>query len=205
MTSTTTATSPSSAASGGWAAFHSKINNTWHERALQLFMVIVLAHWAEHLTQALQIYVLGWDIPDSRGILGLWFPVLVKSELLHYGYALVMLVVIWALRDGFKGRSRFWWNLSLVIQFWHHVEHALLQGQYLFDSNLFGSPVPMSIVQLWVPRVELHLFYNSVVFLPMVVAMYYHMFPSEADEAAHGCSCAWTPRPQQAEGQVSTT
>lgn len=179
----------------GWAAFHQRINNAWHERALQLFMVVVLAHWAEHLTQALQIYVLGWDIPASRGILGLWFPWLVTSELLHYGYALVMLVAIWALRDGFKGRSRFWWTASLVIQFWHHVEHAILQGQALFDSNLFGSPIPTSLVQLWVPRVELHLFYNSVVFLPMVVAMYYHMFPSEEDEAQHGCSCAWTPRP----------
>jgi len=30
---------------------------------------------------------------------------------------------------------------------------------------------------LWVPRVELHLFYNTIVFIPMVVAMYFHMFP----------------------------
>ncbi len=185
-------------APSGWRRFLQRINNEWHEPAMQLFMVIVLAHWAEHLAQATQIYILGWDLPDARGILGLWFPWLVKSELLHYGYALVMLVVIWALRTGFKGRSHTWWMLALWIQFWHHVEHAILQGQALVGTNLFGNPVPTSLVQLWVPRVELHLFYNSVVFLPMVVAMYYHMFPSAADEAQHGCSCAFKARPATA-------
>jgi hypothetical protein len=36
----------------------------------------------------------------------------------------------------------------------------------------FGNAVPTSILQLWFPRLELHLFYNTVVFVPMVVAMY---------------------------------
>jgi len=171
-----------------------RLNGEWHERALQLFMVIVLAHWAEHLTQAVQIYVLGWDIPDARGVLGLWYPWLVKSELLHYGYAIIMLAALWILRSGFRGRSYVWWMVAFWIQFWHHIEHALLQGQAIVGTNLWDSPVPMSLVQLWIPRVELHLFYNSVVFLPMIVAMYYHMFPSEQEEAQHACSCAWTRR-----------
>jgi hypothetical protein len=46
-------------------------------------MVIVLAHWGEHLLQALQIYVLGWPVPEARGIAGYFFPVLISSELLH--------------------------------------------------------------------------------------------------------------------------
>jgi len=177
-------------------SFLEKLNAEWHERALQLFMVIVLAHWAEHLTQAIQVYVLGWPLPEARGVLGLWFPWMVKSEVLHYGYAIVMLIGIWILRTGFVGRSYVWWMISFWIQFWHHIEHALLQGQALFGHNLFGRPVPVSLVQLWIPRVELHLFYNSVVFIPMVIAMYYHMFPP-LDEVAHAkCSCAWTPEPR---------
>ena len=52
-----------------------------------------------------------------------------------------------------------------------------------------GSPVPISILQMWIPRVELHLFY-SVVFIPMVLGMYYHMFPSK-DEAGAACTCRW--------------
>src|SRR5690554_3506186 len=82
-----------------------RLNTVWHERGLQIFMAIVLAHWAEHLAQAYQIYALGWPVPESRGVLGLWFPWLIKSEALHYGYALVMLVGIWVLRTGFVGRS----------------------------------------------------------------------------------------------------
>jgi hypothetical protein len=49
----------------------------------------------------------------------------------------------------------------------------------------------VSIVQLWIRRVELHLFYNAVVFIPMVIAMYFHMFPPQGEERNYGCSCAW--------------
>ncbi len=171
-----------------------KLNTAWHERSLQLFMLIVLAHWAEHLAQAYQIYALGWPAPAARGVLGLWYPWLIKSEVMHYGYALVMLIGIWLLRPGFVGVSRKWWTASLAIQFWHHIEHALLQGQAIAHHNLFGSPVPTSIAQLWIPRVELHLIYNTIVFVPMVVAMYYHMFPPAQDVPQMACSCAFHSR-----------
>ena len=167
-----------------------RLNNQWHKPALISFLVIVLAHWAEHLSQAFQIYVLEWPVPEARGALGLWFPWLVSSEVLHYVYALVMLVGLWLLRSGFKGHSYAWWIAAFWIQFWHHIEHALLQGQAILGRNLMDLPVPTSLVQLWIPRVELHLFYNTVVFVPMVVAMYLHMFPSPDDEAQHGCACA---------------
>ena len=49
--------------------FFEKLNTRWHERALQVFMFIVLAHWAEHLFQAYQIYVMGW--PRRRPV-GCW-------------------------------------------------------------------------------------------------------------------------------------
>jgi hypothetical protein len=131
-----------------------RLNGEWHRAVLRLFMVVVLGHWAEHLAQAVQIYVLGWPVPEARGVLGLWYPRLIKSELLHYLYALVMLVGLWTLRDG------------------------------------FGSPVPSSILQLVVPRVELHLFSNTVVFIPMVVGMYYYSLPPEGEEPSRGHTCA---------------
>ena len=175
------------------------LNSTGHERALHLFMVIVLAHWAEHLLQTFQIYALGWPVPEARGALGYFFPWLVKSEALHYGYALVMLIGLWILRPGFNGvADRRWWTIALVIQFWHHIEHALLQGQYLLGQNLFGRPVPTSIAQLWFPRVELHLFYNTIVFIPMALAMYHHMFPARSEQARRTCSCAGRPIEQTA-------
>jgi hypothetical protein len=174
--------------------FYEKLNSRWHERALQLFMLVVLGHWAEHLAQAVQIWILGWPRSQAGGVLGLWYPWLVTSEVLHYGYALIMLVGIWVLRKGFTGVSRKWWTISLAIQFWHHIEHALLIGQATFHHNLFGSPVPTSLIQLVIPRVELHLFYNSIVFVPMVIGMYYHMFPPGTETQRAACTCAWEPR-----------
>ncbi|HEV8381759.1 MAG TPA: hypothetical protein VGQ29_09240 [Gemmatimonadales bacterium] len=33
-----------------------KLNGPWHAWALRTFTLIVLAHWAEHLVQAYQVY-----------------------------------------------------------------------------------------------------------------------------------------------------
>jgi hypothetical protein len=173
------------------SSIYDKLNAQWHERALQIFMAVVLAHWAEHLFQAYQIYVLGWPIPKALGLVGMWYPWLIKSESLHYGYALVMLIGIWVLRKGFTGTGRKWWTVALVIQFWHHIEHLLLFIQATTHHNFWGKPVPCSVLQLFIPRVELHLFYNSIVFIPMVIGMYYHMFPPKGEEGVSGCSCEW--------------
>lgn len=173
------------------SSFHDKLNSEWHKRALQLFMLVVLAHWAEHLAQAVQIYVLGWPRPQANGVLGLWYPWLVTTEVMHYAYALIMLIGIWMLRKGFTGLSRKWWTVALVIQFWHHIEHLLLISQVIFRHNLMGSPVPVSFLQMLFPksRVEIHLFYNTIVFIPMMIGMYYHMFPPAEDVPA-ACTCS---------------
>jgi hypothetical protein len=208
-----------------------RLNEEWHKPALLIYTAVVLTHWSEHLVQAFQVYVLGWPLPEARGLLGIPFPWLVKSEGLHYFYALFMLVVFWVLRKGFVGRSYYWWMAAFWIQFWHHIEHALLQYQIIVGHNFFGAPAPISIIQmlgflegtpetgfnglmagppkhafsalmLAVRRVEVHLFYNSIVTIPMVVAMYYHMFPSPGEEAHMKCNCAWhkkaAPEPQAA-------
>jgi hypothetical protein len=176
--------------SSGEMSLSEKLNGSLHERALWVYTAIVLLHWGEHFAQAFEIYVLGWKPPEAGGILGLPFPGLIKSETLHYGYALIMLVSFWVLRKGFVGRSRTWWMIAFGIQFWHHIEHALLQIQAIMGHNFFGSPVPMSIAQLVIPRVELHLFYNTIVTIPMVIAMFYHMFPEPGEEARMDCSCS---------------
>ena len=172
------------------ATLAERLNGRWHERALQGFMAVVLAHWAEHLAQALQVYVLRWPAAEARGVLGLWFPWLVDSEALHYGYALVMLAGLWVLRPGFVGRARVWWMVAFWVQFWHHIEHALLQAQVIAGRNLFDAPVPMSLAQLVIPRIELHMIYNTIVFVPMIVAMYLHLLPTDGERARMRCGCA---------------
>jgi hypothetical protein len=165
------------------------LGETHHRAALNIFMVVVLAHWAEHVVQAIQIWGLGWARPQARGVLGMPFPWLISSEWLHYGYALVMLAGLWLLRGGFIGAARNWWLLAFGIQFWHHVEHLLLLVQAQTGHFLAGRAVPTSILQLVAPRVELHLFYNTVVFIPMVIAVYLHLRPTEADARRMRCSC----------------
>jgi len=157
---------------------------------MYIFLAIVLAHWVEHLSQAAEIFILGWPRPQSGGFLGLLFPVLVSSEGLHYFYAVVMLIGLAALLPGCRGRAKTWWTVALGIQVWHHFEHLLLLGQVVVHQNLFGLPVPTSIAQLFFPRVELHLFYNAVVFAPMAVAMWFHIHPTREELHEANCSCA---------------
>lgn len=74
---------------------------------------------------------------------------------------------------------------------WHHLEHLLLLIQAITGSYLLGRSVPTSIIQLIIPRVELHLFYNAVVFAPMVVAMILHLWPRPAERAQMRCTCVF--------------
>lgn len=172
------------------SALLQRLNGPLHQRALWAFMAVVLMHWAEHLFQAWQIWVLGMPRHHALGALGMVWPWLVHSEWLHYGYALVMLAGLLALWPGMTGRARTWWGVALALQFWHHLEHALLLSQVLSGWRLGGGPTPASLVQLVMPRVELHLFYNTIVFVPMAAAMAYHLWPSAADAARMTCSCA---------------
>jgi DMSO/TMAO reductase YedYZ heme-binding membrane subunit len=50
------------------------LNGRRHEMALSAFMFVVLAHLLEHIVQVIQIWVLGWNVPDARGVLGQPFP-----------------------------------------------------------------------------------------------------------------------------------
>ena len=177
-----TGTAPSS-----WLA---ALNSRWHEPALWLYMVVVFAHWLEHIVQAYQVFVLAWARPDAGGILGLWFPALASSEILHFTYNLFLLGGLWLLRPAFRGRGRLFWTVALLLQGWHFLEHLLLQLQWLSGYYLFGASVQTSILQLWLPRVELHFLYNSLVFLPMVAGLFYHFYPRSAGAERAPCSCA---------------
>src|SRR5207247_291088 len=94
-----------------------------------------------HLVQAYQVYVLKWPVHEARGVLGQVFPWLVHSEVLHYGYAVIMLAGIWALLPGFAGRSRAWWLAALALHCWPRVEPALLPGEGRRPASVGRSSV----------------------------------------------------------------
>ncbi len=168
------------------------LNGRWHRRAMMIFMAIILIHLSEHIAQIIQLWVLGWPRKECLGVLGLAYPWTMKTEWLHYGHALFMLVGLAVLRPAIViSQSLLWWNIAFAIQFWHHLEHALLLGQALIHDNFADFAAPVSIAQLvaqhfsgqaftgqpWLPRIELHLFYNLIVLIPMLIALYYHRYP----------------------------
>jgi len=142
-----------------------------HRLILKIFIAIMVAHWLEHIVQGYQVYAMGMERHHAMGLLGQLCPWLMHSEWLHFGYAvLTFLGLVW-LRDGFAGPARSWWNAAIIIQVWHLFEHTLLFIQAQAGFRLWGAKEPTSVLQLIVPRIELHLFYNSVVTLPIVIAM----------------------------------
>jgi hypothetical protein len=177
------------------ALVYDSLNTRGHKAALVSFGVIVLFHWAEHIVQAYQFFVLHWPRPMSMGILGMYYPWLMKSEVLHYGFAIVMLIGLWILRKGFTGTSYKWWMAAFLIQFWHHLEHLILLIQAQTHHFWFGGTVPTSVGQIWIPRIELHLIYNALVFIPMVVAMYYHVYPPAMETIKATCTCGHNKEP----------
>lgn len=156
------------------------LNGPRHKQAIQVFMMIFLAHLADHLIQVYQVYVLKFPESRSHGLLVQLFPGPITSETtewFHHGFAFIMLTGLVVLARGFTGQARRWWNLALAIQIWHFFEHTLLTIQVVLQKNLFGSSVPMSILQLVIPRVELHVFYTGIVFIPMFLAILYEFAP----------------------------
>lgn len=146
------------------------------DRALWLFLLLVLGHFSEHIAQIYQIYILGWLPSDAGGILGLWFPWLVTSEYLHLFYNGLTLLGIGLFWPGLHGRARLWWGITAVFATWHLFEHLILQYQYLTGHFWFGRSVQTGIGQLWFPRAELHFVYNLLVFVPMMIAYGYHFY-----------------------------
>jgi len=142
-----------------------------HGIMLKLFAGIMIAHWLEHIVQAYQVYGMGYERHHAMGLLGQAYPWLVHSEWMHFGYAVLTFLGLIILRDGFSGAALGWWNAALIIQIWHLFEHTLLFAQAQGGFTFWGASEPTSVLQLLWPRIELHLFYNSVVTVPIVIAM----------------------------------
>jgi hypothetical protein len=150
-------------------------HTVWHRPMLALYMFLVVFHFMEHVLQLYQFAVLGWPRPASGGLLGLWAPQLVMAELLHFSYNLFQLVGLLALRGGFHGWARRFWTIACALQGWHFFEHFLLQAQWITKIFLYNGPKPMSVFEIFLPRLELHFVYNMMVVIPTLVAVWLYM------------------------------
>ena len=52
------------------------------------FAVLMIAHWLEHIFQAYQVYAMHMPRACALGMLGMKYPWLIKTEALHFGFAI---------------------------------------------------------------------------------------------------------------------
>ena len=74
-----------------------------------------------------------------------------------------------------------WWAVALAIQFSHHSGMRCCRPRRL-GTHLLWFTVPTSVAQLWFPPSS-STFLQHIVFVPMMVAMYFHMFPPAQSRA----------------------
>ena len=119
---------------------------------MRLYLSIVVIHFIEHLAQMFELYVLGYTRAESLGLIGLAFPLLVRSEWLHYWFAVFTLYGL--LKYKFS-------PTAIYLQTSHLIEHTILLTQYLLAFS------PTGIGGIWFARIELHFIYNLIVLVAM--------------------------------------
>lgn len=118
-------------------------------KPFNLFMSVCYVHFSEHLFQIYQLYILHWDRKDCLGMIGLLLPALMRSQWLHFGYAVFMWIGIYVFMP-LLGLTAF------ILQTLHTFEHYLM----VFYGFCIG--------ERWFPRIELHFYYNLIVLAPML-------------------------------------
>lgn len=140
-----------------------------------LFLEMMLLqgfHEIEHIVQVFQRSVLG--IGTGAGVLGSVFDV----EPVHLIYNLAFLLLLGAVYVGCRrDRSAIPRNAVAVMQLltvsfffqgFHTVEHVVKMAQF-FQTGLNGTP---GIFGYWIPVVFLHLGYNTMLYVPVVLAFF---------------------------------
>jgi len=136
---------------------------------IEFFIINTLGHLLEHIVQIIQLYVLNWERSEALGLLGCIYPWLVRSELLHLGFAILMWLGIYIL--GNKGRAYNWQGV-FCFQTYHLVEHITLTYQHYTGQYFFNKSVPTTLLQLVIPRIELHFIYTIIVTTLILLALY---------------------------------
>lgn len=157
-----------------------RVDAIFSSRALTVFLALVLvqgSHELEHVAQVAQRTFLG--MPDGNGLLGS----VTDIEPLHFAYNslyLALLVSVFLLLGLHRDGPSAWGPLvaglvtfSLAFQMWHELEHVFKLVQYLvLGANGTGGILgrgPAGLVPLF-PIPILHLGYNTVAYLPALVA-----------------------------------
>jgi hypothetical protein len=149
-------------------------------------MVLQGFHEFEHIVQVYQRTILG--IGNGAGILGSVFDI----EPVHMAYNLLFLVLISAVYAGCRrdpsvipaNRDRVMrlLQISFVFQIWHTIEHVVKMYQYV-QTGLNGTP---GILGYYYSVVYLHFWYNTLLYIPIVIAFFVGGFHIASMRALRG-------------------
>ncbi len=149
---------------------------------LALAFAVQTAHHAEHVTQLIQIYALGFKPPEAHGLLGSVF----DFEWVHFLYNLGLETALIGLWLGYRrarlvdpaGVSRRGFGVLTglaLFQGYHSVEHIVKLYQYLFvpfyQSGLRPTPGFLPQVSGW-PIFLVHFWLNMIVWTAMALALW---------------------------------
>lgn len=138
-----------------------------------LFALVVLqgVHFSEHVSQMVQIHLLGRAFSMSHGILGAFFDV----EVFHFFFDTLYIPTQTGILLIMYGRRVNWWLcLLLPVAAWHGYEHIVIMGDYL-RTGIVGTPGLLATGgHLWhnspISRPDLHFWYNFVEEVLIVLA-----------------------------------
>ncbi len=129
-------------------------------RWLALFFILVITqggHFVEHLTQMIQMHVLGLSGQQANGIFGM-----LNLEWVHFIWNSWLLLFVLLLLSFFRTNPWLW--VLLVVSGWHELEHVYVMAVLLRTGH---SGTPGLLAQggaLWgglpIIRADLHFFYN---------------------------------------------
>jgi hypothetical protein len=141
-------------------------------RWLALFYAVVVTqggHCVEHISQMVQIHVLGLSGPAASGIFGAF-----DVEWVHFVWNTYVILAVGLLLTRY-GDNRWLW-LTAVLAGWHEIEHAYIFSVYL-QTGLSGTPGLLSQGgALWgglpITRPDLHFLYNAIESAPLFMAFF---------------------------------
>jgi len=139
-------------------------------------MVLQGIHEVEHIVQVVQRTMLG--IGNGAGMLGSVFDI----EPVHMVYNVAFLALLTAVYLGCRrdigaipknpSQVMLLLKVSFVFQIWHTIEHVVKMWQY-FQLGVNGTP---GILGYWFPVVYLHFWYNTLLYVPIVIAFFVGAF-----------------------------